>query len=522
MIRGRWRRDVSLRRRLLAGMLALVAVGLVALGLITYVTLQHLLIRRSTTAIETTTRAAVVALNALHTQTPSASPDQIRTALAPLLVNGSESLVWIPTSGDPVVVSPYLSPTPPPIQNAVDQQVLAEVDRAAGVDQPPAPVQPQSRADSLDPPNVYQRKFNGKDYQVATERTPTGTLGAIASLSELDNTLGMLMAVEAVVGGVLLLLLAGIGVLVVRRGLRPLETIVATAGAITRGDRGQRIPLAGGDTEVGRVAAALNQMLDETESSFAAQQDSEDRLRQFIADASHELRTPLATVRSYAELLRTGAASSPEDQALAMNRIESESARMSELVEDLLLLARLDMGRPLRSEPVELAALVRDAVEDENAVDPSRRRTLVITGDTWVSGDANRLRQVLMNLLTNARVHTPAGTPVEIALEGPLEGSLGGPLGGQDGGVVRITVADHGPGLSEEQAGRVFERFYRADTARTHRSGGGSGVGLGLSIVAAIVTAHQGTVHVDGGSGQGARFTVVLPAGVTSNSRSTP
>jgi two-component system OmpR family sensor kinase len=322
--------------------------------------------------------------------------------------------------------------------------------------------------------------------------------------------------------------LAGVGVLVVRRGLRPLETIVATAGAITRGDRGQRIPLASGDTEVGRVAAALNQMLDETESSFAAQQDSEDRLRQFIADASHELRTPLATVRSYAELLRTGAASSPEDQTLAVNRIESESARMSELVEDLLLLARLDMGRPLRSEPVELAALVRDAVEDENAVDPSRQRTLVITGDTWVSGDANRLRQVLVNLFTNARVHTPAGTPVEIALEGPFDGEVAGtpvvgtPVVGHEDGVVRITVTDHGAGLSEEQAGRVFERFYRADTARTHRSGCGSGVGLGLSIVAAIVTAHQGTVHVDGGAGQGARFTVVLPAGVTTNRRSTP
>jgi two-component system OmpR family sensor kinase len=308
-----------------------------------------------------------------------------------------------------------------------------------------------------------------------------------SSLSSVVGTLHRLVLIELVATGAVLAALATLGLWVVRLGLRPLRAIELTAAAITAGDLSRRVEHPDPQTEVGRVGSALNTMLDQIEAS-------DRRLRRFIADASHELRTPLAAVRAYAELFGRGASSRPEDLERSMTGITREAERMSLLVDDLLLLARLDEGRPLEREPVDLAAIVRDAVDAARVVQRDRPIDLTVEPAT-VIGDAARLRQVLDNLLANARAHTPAGTPVSVELH---------PVGGS----ATLTVADHGPGLSEEHAARVFERFYRADASRTRARGG---AGLGLAIVSAVTDAHGGSAQVRPTPGGGATFLITLP-----------
>ncbi|WP_188193612.1 sensor histidine kinase [Nonomuraea sp. SYSU D8015] len=283
----------------------------------------------------------------------------------------------------------------------------------------------------------------------------------------------------------------------IRRGLRPLDRIVETAAAIGAGDLGRRIETAPPGTEVGRLGDALNAMLGQIEDAFRERQESEDRLRRFVADASHELRTPIATIRGYAELFRRGAAVRQDDLEKAMARIEGEATRMGSLVDEMLLLARLDQGRPLDRAPVELTGLAADAVADALAVDPDRPLTLDHDGPVWVTGDAARLRQVLGNLLANVLHHTPAGTPAAVR------------VGTADGHAL-IEVTDQGRGLDQEQAALVFERFYRVDHRHGHDTRRG-GAGLGLSIVQAVVTAHAGEVSLHSRPGAGAAFRVRLP-----------
>jgi two-component system OmpR family sensor kinase len=308
-------------------------------------------------------------------------------------------------------------------------------------------------------------------------------------LTSEDSTLHRLLLIELLVTAVVLAALAALALWIIRLGLRPLRAIEATAVAITAGDLTRRVEQADPQTEVGRVGSALNTMLDRIEAS-------DRRLRRFIADASHELRTPLAAVRAYAELFGRGAAARPADLERSMSGIARETERMSLLVDDLLLLARLDEGRPLERKPVDLAAVVAEAVDAARAVEPARPIDLSVEPAT-VTGDESGLRQVLDNLLTNARVHTPAGSPVSVELRSV-------------DGWAELSVADHGPGLSEEEAARVFERFYRADNSRARASGG---AGLGLSIVAAVTEAHGGTVHVPPTPGGGATFVITLPLG---------
>jgi two-component system OmpR family sensor kinase len=319
---------------------------------------------------------------------------------------------------------------------------------------------------------------------------PGYVLVLASSLSGVESTLHRLILIELIATGAVLVALAALGLWVVRLGLRPLHAIEVTAAAITAGDLSRRVEHPDPQTEVGRVGSALNAMLDQIEAS-------DRRLRRFIADASHELRTPLAAVRAYAELFGRGAAERPEDLERSMSGITREAERMSLLVDDLLLLARLDEGRPLEREPVDLAAIVRDAVDAARVVEPARPIDLVVDPVT-VAGDAARLRQVLDNLLANARAHTPAGTPVSVELQ-PADGR------------AMLRVADHGPGLTDEQASRVFERFYRADSSRARASGG---AGLGLSIVSAVVEAHGGTAEVRPTPGGGATFVIALPLAV--------
>jgi len=281
---------------------------------------------------------------------------------------------------------------------------------------------------------------------------------------------------------------------VVRLGLRPLREIEGTASAIAAGDLSRRVERAEPRTEVGRLGLSLNAMLAQIESAFKARQISEERLRRFVADASHELRTPLAAVRAYAELFSRGAATRPADLERSMSGITRETERMTLLVDDLLLLARLDEGRPLEQEPVSLDEVVGEAVDAARVVDAKRPVSLDVEPAT-VIGDRDRLRQVIDNLIANVRAHTPPGTPVAVGLH-------------RIDGQAELSVSDSGPGFTEEEAARVFERFYRVDHSRTRASGG---VGLGLSIVAAVAEAHGGVATARPTPGGGATFLVAIP-----------
>jgi len=313
----------------------------------------------------------------------------------------------------------------------------------------------------------------------------TGVLATLRGL--LLNEI--LISAVAVVGTALL------AFLLTELGLRPLRRMGATAGQIAAGDLSRRVEPATSRTEIGRLGLALNAMLNQIEEAFGQSKASEQRLRRFIADASHELRTPLTSIRGYSEMLRRGAAESPTDADLARRRIEEESVRMSTLVDDMLLIARLDQGRPLETRPVNLQAIARDAVDDARVVAPQREIKLEADQPIVVAGDDTRLRQVVGNLMRNALVHTPPATPIEVAVT-------------TEDSVARMSVTDHGPGLGPDQADRIFEPFYRADPSRSRDSGG---AGLGLSIVNAVVAAHGGSVRVKETSGGGATFEVELP-----------
>ena len=317
-----------------------------------------------------------------------------------------------------------------------------------------------------------------------------------APLSDVNSTLNRLTILELVVGAIVLAVVAALALYVVRRELRPLMRIEETAGTIAAGDLTRRIDDADPRTEVGRLGQALNAMLAQIEQAFNERRASESRLRRFVADASHELKTPLTSVRGYAELFRRGAAERPEDLATAMQRIESESSRMSVLVDDLLLLAQLDQGRPLDREPVDLVPLVTELVEDSRAIHPQWPVDLVSNGPVTVEGDDARLHQAVGNLISNARFHCPPGTPITVRVRA------------EDGAAV-VEVADRGPGIAPDDAARVFERFFRADPSRTRASGG---TGLGLSIVASIAEAHGGRAEVDSTPGEGSTFRIVIPA----------
>ncbi|HEY6793813.1 MAG TPA: HAMP domain-containing sensor histidine kinase [Kineosporiaceae bacterium] len=337
------------------------------------------------------------------------------------------------------------------------------------------------------------------DRQTRAEYNAAVTL-ALPSQGALDAINELRLSMTAVGIGVIALG-AGVGWLAVRRSFRPLIEVEETAAAIATGDLSRRVPEYPASTEVGSLTHSLNSMLTQIESAFRAREASEARTRRFAADASHELRTPLVSIRGFAELYRQGAVPA-EDVPRTMKRIEDEAKRMGSLVEDLLLLARLDEQRPGRHDPVDLMVLGGDAVHDARGLDADRTVRLVGPDGgsprrAVVTGDEDRLRQVVANLVANAVRHTPAGSPIEVAV-------------GTDGDHAVLEVRDHGQGLAPEQAQKVFERFYRVDASRQRTSGGGSG--LGLSIVAAVVASHAGRVEVAPTPGGGATFRVVLPA----------
>ena len=461
---------MSLRTRLLLGLLGLVSIGLVASDLITYRFLQSFLMDR----LDEQVQAAVDPVASRLSAGERRSPPLNRTA-----VPGGTYGAVVDNDGNVAVSRPF----------------GYEGEDLESLPQPKLTVGDLRRREPFTTPAV-ERGAPGFRV-VVVPLSATANLVVAVPMNDVVQTLRRLVLIEMVTTAAVLAGVAGLALVVVRAGLRPLEDIGETAGAIAEGDLSRRVERAEPGTEVGRLGLSLNAMLSQIQSAFEARQASEDRLRRFVADASHELRTPLTSIRGYAEMFRRGASERPEDLAMSMRRIEEESARMGVLVDDLLLLARLDQGRPLDRRPVDLTRVAADAVADARAVEPERPITLE-TSDAGavVLGDELRLRQVTANLLANARQHTPPTTAVRVGVR-------------RDNGSVVLEVADEGPGLLPEEAAKVFERFYRADPSRNRNQGG---TGLGLSIVAAVAEAHGGRADVESAPGRGTRFWVELPS----------
>ncbi|WP_029290903.1 cell wall metabolism sensor histidine kinase WalK, partial [Cellulomonas sp. HZM] len=530
----------TLRRRLVVMVVALVAVVAVGMG-------------------------AFSAL-ALHTSLTNQVDEQLRAAHqrasnAPMwLTNGNGQSSGQPTSGD----SDDRRPSPGNLQPG---QATGTVNLFSDGD--------EVRADYIDDTGTLQQL---DDAQVTTllavpqdddvHVVDLGDLGSYRALSgtgrsgatavtalpttAVTHTVTTFVLVESVIALLALLAAGTAGLVLVRRELRPLDRVAATATRVTqlpldRGevDLAERVPERDTDpaTEVGQVGSALNQLLGHVGAALSARHESEVQVRQFVADASHELRTPLASIRGYAELVRRSDEVLPDGAVTAMGRIESEASRMTTLVEDMLLLARLDAGRPLEAEPVDLTMLALDAVGDAHAAGPDHVWLLDVPDaeesddQLVVTGDEHRLRQVFANLLANARLHTPAGTTVTVrvrpepaasgavpsaapsavagavagavpsAVAGAVPSAEAGPARGVAG--VRVEVVDDGPGIPDELRDRLFQRFTRGDASRTRGSGS---TGLGLAIVQAVVGAHGGTIEATPTPGGGTTFTVLLPS----------
>ena len=341
---------------------------------------------------------------------------------------------------------------------------------------------------------------DGSRYRVCAFVGPNGTYRIVAQpLDDVDDTIARLITIEIVAGAFVLAVLAVVTWWVLRLGIKPIKQMTRTAEQIASGDMSHRVPEAPASTEAGQLGAALNEMLGRLDVAFTEREESQDRLQRFVADASHELRTPVTTIRGYAELYRVGGLAGRADLDEAMRRTEQEAVRMARLVDDLLSLAKLDQGRVLELRPVDLSRLVADAARDAAAVAPGRGINTELDGPVVVSGDEDRLRQVIANIVGNALVHTPPDTPIDLSVTATESDA-------------RITVGDHGPGMTPEVAARVTQRFYRADLARSRDRGGS---GLGMSIADAAVNAHGGEIVVDSEVGRGTTVTVTLPLAVT-------
>jgi two-component system OmpR family sensor kinase len=487
---------MSLRARLLIGLIVLTAVGLVIAGVVTYAAERSFLIGQ-------VDQAAVSSTNAIEDQVDVYAGLRRGSSGRTLPVQQTPAFSGLgPIGGGPQPLEPIPAGAFGEHLNAAGKVVGKPV-IATHTQQRPEPTLPRHYpiTRSLAHAQLFtvgSSGGSGVQYRVFAKPSDTGsgtTIIAIA-LSGVSQTLSRLRLIEGIVIGAVLCALAALAWLLIRLGLRPLDRMGATAGAIAAGDLSRRVSPAESRTEVGRLGLALNTMLGQIEDAFAERQASEDRLRRFLSDASHELRTPLASIRGYAELFRMGAAARPEDIAKAMARIEEEAARMGVLVEDLLALARLDEMPVARREPVDFARLARDAADDARAAAPDRAVTVTIEGGQLVSGDPSQLRGVLANLMRNALTHTPSGSPIELSVSDT------------DGG-VRVEVRDHGPGLPDGAEATVFERFWRSQGGRGR---GRAGAGLGLAIVAAIVDAHGGRVSARNAPGGGASFAIELPA----------
>ncbi|HEY1776243.1 MAG TPA: HAMP domain-containing sensor histidine kinase [Solirubrobacteraceae bacterium] len=476
---------MSLRARLLAGVLVMTAVGLLAATGGTYLALRAFLLDRVDQQLIAARASVGRGLRQSSTRTiDTATLDRVAPPIAFVEVRdpaGRVVALHAPSSLGGPSPAPRLPATlhPPPSSEAS--------------------VPSRERALRFD---VGAVSGAGR-YRVLVSSLPAsgGVLVVAVSLDDVNATLRRLLHVELLIAAGLLASLAVTAFGLLRRGLRPLERISEVAGGIAQGDLDVRVSPAEDRTEIGRLGLALNGMLERLEDAFARRDRSEEQLRRFVSSASHELRTPLTSIRGYAALLRRGAKHNPEDLDTSISRIESEATRMAALIDDLLLLARLDEQRPLSRARTDLAIIAREAAADALAREPERSITVDGNGPVMMIGDQRRLRQIIDNLLENAQVHTPAAATVAIEV-------------GVHDGMAVLAVTDTGPGIDPEHARHIFERFYRGtppdndDTApRTE------GSGLGLAIVKTVAEAHGGAATVRSRPGQGARFEITLPLG---------
>jgi two-component system OmpR family sensor kinase len=483
-------RAISLRTRLVAVAVALVAFAVAALGAGTYAALHKFLYGRLDEELMSTPRLVDICVDPRH---PGGPPLPSGAAVALLDVTGA-------------IVSPQCQ-----YGRAVNQLDVVASDV-------PRLIQNLGKA-------VTAHSSSGAEFRAVTfaVTTPGGGDDSVASAggyfvvgkstSDVSDTLGKLLALELIGGVVAIAGTAALGAAGVRLGLRPLDRVTRTARTVAAelGPDGtgldRRVPESDPNTEVGRLAEAVNTMLDAVEREYAARWESEQRMRRFLADASHELRTPLTSLRGYAELIRLrGGDGFGEEARDSLRRIESEGTRMSRLVDDLLTLARSDRGVPVERAPVDLAEVVRDAAADLRAAHPERLVSLDAGGPLVVLGDRDQLVQVVSNVLANSAAHATAGGPIAVSAA-------------RRDGEVAVSVADTGPGMRPDQVEHAFDRFWRADAARTRTRGGS---GLGLSIVRALVADHGGRVTLDSSVEAGTRVTLHLPAAVASGEAGGP
>lgn len=474
---------MSLRARLLIGLVALVAIGLGVTAVVTYEEQRSFLLTRVDQQVADSRTPVSVTLNLIHPQGSASRPAPPASAHshAPSTLQTSGTYGMVLDANGTVLqshsftygespLSPPALPRRFPISQFGSRRVhLFTVDSVAG---------------------------SGLRYRAAAFAMSGGrTLVIAVPLREVDQTLQRLIVVEALVGVGVILGLVALGWIVIRVGLRPLERMGRVASEIARGNLSRRVTPANDRTEVGRLGASLNEMLVQIEQAFADRSQSEERLRRFLSDASHELRTPLASIRGYAELFRLGATSDRAELERAMGRIEAEATRMGVLVENLLLLARLEELPQNPLLDVDLRELAEHAVQDTRAAAPDREVLLRAGPPVRVLGDPEQLRQILVNLTRNAVIHTPSGTAIEITVA-------------TEGDHAVLEVRDHGAGLPADAGDRLFERFWRTEGGRSRGRGG---AGLGLAIVKAIVETHHGEVHADTAAEGGAVFRVTLP-----------
>jgi two-component system OmpR family sensor kinase len=470
---------VSLRARLLIGLVALASIGLSAAALVTYEEQRSFLMTKIDQQVAEAKLPVSVGLGLVAPRLPQGTTGRGTTTQRGLASSQDSGTYGILLGADGKVVK---------------AQSFAYDEPATAVPSLPArlPLTPSGSSH----PRTFTVHSAGVAYRAAAFSVSGGRVLVIAvPLTAIDQTLNRLIVVEVLVGGGVILALILLGWAVIRIGLRPLDRIGRVASEIAHGELSSRVSPANPRTEVGRLGVSLNEMLVQIEQAFADRRQSEGRLRRFLADASHELRTPLASIRGYAELFRLGAASDQASLERAMARIESEAARMGGMVEDLLILARLDELPEIQFVPVDLRALADNVVHDARAVAPARAVSLIAEEPVTVLGDPGQLRQVLSNLTRNAIIHTEDGTAIEVSVS-------------RCGNCAEMVVRDHGAGLPPDAEGHIFERFWRA---RAGRSRGPGGAGLGLAIVKAVVHAHDGEVYGENARGGGAEFRVTIP-----------
>jgi two-component system OmpR family sensor kinase len=477
---------VSLQRRLVAVMSILLVVGLVVADVVTYVSVRSFLYGR---ADDTLASSEALAFNYVAYETEHDKP--LSAADLSRHVSPDVYVLIISHDGKVLISRPSGSPTKPDPKPLLSSSIPVqtsphfnsrEFGRYAGTFRPnPNAVIVGSKGDP-----------DGRYRAVAVD-VPQGTMYIALSLNPTNNTLASLRRIELLASLAVLAIMVGLALWLIRRGLRPLRKMAETADAIASGDLTRRVPQETPTSEVGRLGTALNEMLTQIEQAFAEKSASEERLRQFVADASHELRTPLTSIRGYTELLRRGGFSDEAGINRALQRVEEEATRMGGLVEDLLLLAELDRGRPLRTDPVGLHRICADVVDDSNASDHGHELTMAPGREVVVLGDAERLTQVAHNLVGNALSHTPPGSKITVSTQA-------------ERGMGVIRVSDNGPGIDPALAPRVFDRFSRGTPGRT-----GPGTGLGLAIVRAIAEALGGSAEATSSAAGGTSVLVRIP-----------